>query len=135
MHYADEIAKRLHQELNWNEGTAWAWGRAGGRCEYCYRDLIAERLGYACGEIDHLLPLKQYPDLADCRDNLVLACHMCNNVKHTHDVLKDGEKPVEALTETRDSLITRAREYILKRRRTVHDPEWEMAVRIICSST
>ena len=56
------------------------------------------------------------------------------DVKSTYDVLKNGEKPEEALTQNRDALITRAREHILDRRKVV-DPEWEKAKRIICSST
>ena len=91
MHHADEIAMRLQQELQFHEGTAWAYARTGGRCTYCYRDLIADRLGFACGEIDHLLPMVLYPDLADNIDNWVLACRLCNSVKGAHDVLRDGE--------------------------------------------
>ena len=133
MHNADEIAKLLQQE-QWAEGTAWAYARTGGRCTYCYRDLIADRLGFACGEIDHLLPRNQYDALADNIDNLVLACRLCNSVKGAHDVLRDGENqnPTKALTEIRDTLIVRAREYIFEQRRTVHDPQWKIALRIIC---
>ena len=133
MHNTDEIAERLRRELNFSEGTARAYARTRGRCEYCDRDLIEDRLGYACGVIDHLLPKSTYPDLEWCQDNLVLACSLCNDVKRAHDVLKKSEKPEEALTQTRDALITRAREHILDRRKVV-DPDWEKAKRIICSS-
>ena len=136
MHDTGEIAQRLHQELDFHEWTARAYARTLGRCEYCYRDVIADRLGYACGDIDHLLPRKHYPALKSCEDNWVLACSLCNSVKGTHDVLETGEKenPEEALTQIRDALITRAREYILDRLKVV-DSEWEKAKRIICSST
>lgn len=131
MHHAEEIARLLQQE-QWHKGTAWAYARTGGRCTYCYRDLIADRLGFACGEIDHLLPRNRYPALADIIDNWVLACSLCNSVKGRHDVLRDGEDHTKALTEIRDTLIVRAREYIFEQRRTVHDPKWEIALRIIC---
>ena len=134
MHDTDEIAQRLHRELDFNEGTARAYARTLGRCEYCDRDLIEDRLGYACGAIDHLLPKSKYPELKSFQDNFVLACSLCNDVKRTHDVLENGEKPEEALTQTRDALITRAREHILDRLKVV-DSKWEKAKRIICSST
>ena len=117
------------------KGPHRAYARTRGRCEYCDRDLIEDRLGYACGVIDHLLPKSKYPDLAYFQDNLVLACSLCNSVKGTHDVSEKGERAEEALTENRDSLIARAWNYILDQRRIVHDPQWEKAKRIICSST
>ena len=73
MHDTDEIAQRLHRELDFNEGTARAYARTLGRCEYCDRDLIGDRLGYACGAIDHLLPKSTYPEFEWVQDNWVLA--------------------------------------------------------------
>ena len=136
MHDTDEIAQRLHRELKFDERTARAYARSRGRCEYCDLDLIEDRMGYASGEIDHLLPKSEYPDLEWCQDNWVLACRLCNSVKGTYSVLEKGEEMTEeALAQIRDALITQVREHILDRRRIVHDPQWEKAKRIICSST
>ena len=95
MQDTDEIAQRLHRELKFDERTAWAYARTRGRCEYCDLDLIEDRMGYACGEIDHLLPKSEYPDLEWCQDNWVLACRLCNSVKGTYPVLEKGEEMTE----------------------------------------
>ncbi len=117
-------------------GPLGLYARTRGRCEYCDRDLIEDRLGYACGAIDHLLPKSEYPDLERCEDNWVLACSLCNSVKGTYPVLEKGEEITEeALRENRDSLIAGARNHIVEKRRVVYDPKWEKAKRIICSPT
>ena len=55
--------------------------RHGGRCAYCGRDLVGERLSYASARTDHLLPKGQFPDLANHKDNWVLSCSVCNGAK------------------------------------------------------
>ncbi len=72
-------------QCGWHKHTATAFVRAGGRCEYCGPDLLHDRLGYAVGEMDHLLPRAQHPQLVDCPDNWILSCRLCNSVKRDWD--------------------------------------------------
>ena len=121
MNDVEDIALGLINELKFAEKTAWAWARAGGRCVYCFRDLITDRFGYACGEMDHLIPTN---------DNVVLACRPCNHVKGTYNPLRENEILDTMLQENISELISRAREFINCRNLNQHDPEWETAKRI-----
>ena len=89
--------------------AALAWVRGNGHCEYCHRDLIEDRLGYAIQETDHLLP---QIDFTANHNNAALSCAPCNRVKGAHNVLKKGESPETMLAQHREDLIVRAREYI-----------------------
>jgi hypothetical protein len=53
------------------------------RCVYCLR---REQWGRMSGEfeMDHFLPVTQYPDQATEYDNLLYACSTCNNRKRSH---------------------------------------------------
>ena len=85
-------AERLEKECGWAKPIAVAFAWAGGRCEYCGCDLLHDRLGYAVGELDHLLPKSKYKDLANCSDNWVLSCKLCNTIKHTLDVARETSR-------------------------------------------
>ena len=128
----ETIKQRLRDECCFSEEAASAWARAGGRCEYCRRDLIIDRFGYACGGVDHLLPKgkHKHPDVKKAPENWVLACSLCNSTKGKHSVLPKGQDPEQALENRRAELIQMARKYISERRRDKYDPEWERAKRI-----
>lgn len=53
------------------------------RCIYCLRRETWE-MREGCWDIDHFLPRKIRSDLALVYDNLVYACHRCNNCKCSH---------------------------------------------------
>ena len=110
-----------------------------GRCEYCDRDLVFDRLGYACREHDHLLPKTHYPE-CDIAANIVSACSICNGLKRDYDVLDpDGilkdtnkeeydalrEKAEEHLNKDRAGLIEKVRGHINWERKE-KDGEWKI---------
>ena len=129
MNDVDQIALGLMNELNFEEWTAWTWAHAEGRCVYCFRDLIADRFGYFCGEMDHLIPKQRLKQL-ELPENLVLACRRCNKIKGTYNPLHNNEDPEQMLQESKSEMISRVREFIECRNREEHDPNWETAKRI-----
>ena len=108
-------------QCGWHKHTATAFARAGGRCEYCGRDLLHDRLGYAVGEMDHLLPRAQHPQLVDCPDNWILSCRLCNSVKRDWDPAPG--LPADQLRNRRDEFVKAARAYIYEQRVT-YDHDW-----------
>ena len=129
----EAVARSLHYELGFSVAAAIAWARSGGRCEYCRRDLIVDRFGYAGGEVDHLLSIQKHPTVGNHPLNWYLACRLCNGTKGPHSVMNEGWDPAQALESEaeRERMIQAAREYIERRLREKHDPAWEAAKRII----
>lgn len=80
-----------------------------GRCTYCGKDLFADVDAYMGAVLDHLIPLKTGG--ADAESNLVLACSVCNNLKHDFDPRGNNQ-----IALSRDKLIDIARTEIFKRR-------------------
>ena len=123
-------AERLEQEAGWHKSIATAFARAGGRCEYCGVDLLHDRLGYAVGELDHLLPKKKHPEVEHCPDNWVLSCRLCNVTKGQEDVSQSrtGKHVTPGFVRrNREILLTDARGHIYARRAENHDPAWLQA--------
>lgn len=52
------------------------------RCCYCKRFLF--NIAYA-RPVDHILPVKHYPQFSLILDNLVVACYDCNQAKHDYN--------------------------------------------------
>ena len=121
---------RLVQSGLMYENTATAFVRAGGRCEYCGCDLLHDRLGYAVGEMDHLLPQAKHPQLADCRDNMVYSCRLCNGVKRDFNPTTASELTADALQHRRDEFVECARKYIYERR-LEYDHKWLKVMKIM----
>jgi hypothetical protein len=114
---SDQVAVEslLAAPLNFEQRTAITYINAKGRCEYCDRDLIHDRLGYACAQIDHLLPQGKFPyEITGRQNNFVLSCALCNGVKRDSVVLEEGEEAFAMLATNRSQLILRAREIIEK---------------------
>ena len=132
MNDVDQIALGLKNELNFEEWTAWAWASAGGRCVYCFHDLIADRFGHFCGEMDHLIPKQRLKHLGlpQFPKNLVLACHRCNKIKGTYNPLHNYEDPEQMLRESKSEMISRVRNFIEDRNRDEYEPDWERAKHI-----
>lgn len=126
----DQVEVNLVEELGAEAQLPRRWAlpmvRNRGRCGYCGRDLVVDRLGYATAQIDHLLPQARYPDQADCEDNWVLSCALCNHTKSDWDPLDPDEKhdARQALERQRAELIRRAKCYIELRRMEAVDREW-----------
>lgn len=129
----EPVARRLYEELGFSVEAAIAWGRSAGRCEYCRRDLIVDRFGYACGDVEHLLPKSNHPTVKYHPRNWLVACRLCNSAKDRHSVLDQGQDPEQALESEseRERMIQKARDYIWVRRRDELDPAWNAAKTII----
>ncbi|MFA6173607.1 MAG: HNH endonuclease signature motif containing protein [Kiritimatiellales bacterium] len=79
------------------------------RCVYCGKDLFIDMDAYMGATLDHLIPSKANGE--DKEDNLVLACSVCNNLKHDFDPRQKG-----GVNPSRDELIELARTEIFERR-------------------
>ncbi|MBF0227888.1 MAG: HNH endonuclease [Desulfobacterales bacterium] len=120
----------LQQKVGFNQLTAIVWTRAYGRCEYCKQDLLKNRLGYATGHIDHLLPKSKYPQYKDEIDNLVLSCSSCNGVKSNYDPIHPSENEHQMLLNYRHELIDRVRQYLRDQFRQ-YDRDWRIVLEIL----
>ena len=120
----------LEQNLRFEPRTAIAYVQADGLCEYCGHELIFDRLGYACAQIDHLLPRAKYPEqITGMQQNFVLSCSLCNGLKRDDPILKTGEDPETMLINERDELIDRAKKVIADK---LQEPNrhWNQAITI-----
>ena len=80
----DEVAAELARLPRWYDVSLVVWPRAGYRCEYCGRNLLASLDEYRWGwNHDHLIPRSVSQD--DSNDNMVLSCVACNRYKDTFD--------------------------------------------------
>ena len=126
MSNADDKIERLIHDCDIHRSFATALVRSGGRCEYCGRDLLRDRLGYGVATVDHLLPTSTCSEeVAECEYNWVYCCGFCNSTKH--DWSPDGHMAVASPDDLRDcrtELILRARAHIYNRLATTHDPAW-----------
>jgi HNH endonuclease len=110
-----EAIRRLEENLQFERRTALAYVRAKGLCEYCGRELVFERLGYACAQIDHLLPRAKYSEeITGMEQNFALSCSLCNGIKRDDPLLEPSEDPEYMLTNERSELIRRARALIVR---------------------
>ena len=123
----EEALKRLEKDLFFDPRTASAYVRAKGLCEYCGQELIFNRLGYACAQIDHLLPRAKYSDdITGTEENFVLSCSLCNGLKRDAPILEPEENPESMLKSHRDELIARSIK-IIKEKLREPDNYWDQA--------
>lgn len=91
-----------------------AFNESNGRCVYCLRDLLSSFEEFSQAQEDHLIPkLNGGPDSAD---NIVIACAVCNALKHHHS---PTSKPYSA--DRRDAYIAAARDIIAVQRQKKFD--------------
>ena len=81
-------------------------------CPYCGLDARADYRILWNFAVDHLVP-RTAPSYRDDPINLVLCCHSCNGAKSAFDPTDNGA--TRLTSETRDVLISKAREYIKSR--------------------
>ena len=124
---ADKAIQTLIEELDFEPRTARTYVRANGYCEYCGEELIRNRLGYACAQIDHLLPRSKFPaEVYELENNFVLSCSLCNSLKSNISVLQENEDPMTMLTKQRHVLLARAKDEIVKQLKEPNR-KWEIA--------
>lgn len=105
-----EIVKALVAAGKWSESAARRGFRAGFKCEYCDRDLLASVNDYKEWQEDHIVPLSSGG--ADEEENLAVACRTCNvNIK-----AKWNPQLVCGSGAGRSELIQATRDYVARRR-------------------
>ena len=112
----EEVLKKLKGEFGFWEYTAQAFLESKGTCGYCGENLFKNRLRYYSMELDHLLPKSIYVKFANHRNNFVLACKRCNNLKRSLDVLLPDEDPELMLENKKSELVSRVKDKLLKRK-------------------
>ena len=109
----DQFACEFYADKEWRERWATVCERAGYKCEYCDKDMLASLDDYLSMEADHIT--HQSAGGCDTVDNIALSCSVCNGKK-----LKDKWNPAEKAEEdaSRDprSLIPAVRRYLKKKR-------------------
>lgn len=75
----DEICKILVNQYGWSQDQIDAGIRAGFKCEYCSRDLLASVDDFDSWQCDHIIPTTK----GGCNglDNYAIACKTCNFIK------------------------------------------------------
>ncbi len=99
--------------MGWSEGSAKLGIRAGFRCEYCGRDLLADVESYKSWQNDHIIPLSRGGK--NEFENMAVACRTCNfNLKGRWDRRKDLNPRL-----SRDENVRQARASIEQKRSEV----------------
>ena len=98
----DEAIARLMSEYRWSREQI-EWGiRAGFRCEYCGRDLLASVDDYDACQADHVYPQSKGGSNADL--NRAISCKTCNFMKRdwvAHAEPQTEEERAEAIRAVR----------------------------------
>lgn len=110
MNDKETIVKALVDTGKWSESAARRGFRAGFKCAYCDRDLLASVNDYKSWQEDHIVPLSAGGKNEE--ENIVISCRTCNvNVKAKWNPLTVcGENP------SREELIEAVRKYVTTRR-------------------
>jgi len=93
----DDIVRALHPQFKdlgheWFPDSIALCLRHDGKCAYCGLDLLSSQaICYHLWCLDHLLPQATYPKLKDNRENHILACRSCNNIKGAFDPNNDPQ--------------------------------------------
>lgn len=92
------------------EGLAGGWApevgeRAGYKCEYCDKDMLASLDDYISWQHDHIIPRNAGGE--DTLENLALSCQPCNQTKATWN-----PEDVAGRDASREELIQAVRQYM-----------------------
>jgi 5-methylcytosine-specific restriction endonuclease McrA len=106
-----KIIESLVSTGQWGENDVVLGIRAGFKCEYCDKDLLATVDNYKEWQKDHIIPKSKGGE--DINENIAISCKTCNvNIKSRWN-------PADELEEenaTREELINVVREYVRNRR-------------------
>jgi 5-methylcytosine-specific restriction endonuclease McrA len=107
----NKVIEALVNTGQWGENDVILGIRAGFKCEYCDKDLLASVDNYKEWQKDHIIPLSKGGE--DINENIAISCKTCNvNIKGRWNPA--DESASENLS--RQELITLVREYGIKRR-------------------
>ena len=104
----DAVIARLRELPHWGSPGIECGIRAGFRCEYCDRDLLASLNDYKAWAQDHIVP-----GGGDALDNMAVACHPCNSLYKG----KWDPRGEAGHTASREELIAVTRRFIGEERR------------------
>ena len=106
----DRVAREIYPGKKWGKEWAEVCERAGYKCEYCDKDMLASMNDYLSMQNDHIIPQKAN-GIEDIK-NYALSCPTCNMR------LKRGWNPADEVGEgaRREELIQAARMYVSKER-------------------
>ena len=114
-----DVIYQLFHEIYANQRDGRKWGvkwataceRAGYRCEYCGKDMLASLDDYRSIETEHIIP--RSAGGSEELDNLALSCPVCNSqrFKGRYNPAKDAGEGA-----SRDKLIQAVKEHLIKKR-------------------
>ncbi|MGI2002400.1 HNH endonuclease [Shewanella frigidimarina] len=105
-----KIIESLVSTGQWGEHDVVLGIRAGFKCEYCDKDLLASVENYKEWQKDHIIPTSKGG--ADINDNIAISCKTCNvNIKSRWNPAELAEENA-----TREDLIKIVRKYVKNRR-------------------
>ncbi len=108
----ESIIESLIDTGLWGENDVKIGIRAGFKCEYCDKDLLASVDNYKEWQKDHIIPKFKEGENTDRIENIALSCRTCNVS------IKNRWNPAEVTgnNASRQELIAAVREYVRKRR-------------------
>ncbi len=106
----DQVAREIYPGQSWGEEWATVCERAGYKCEYCDKDMLASQNDYLSMQNDHIIPRRANGQ--DDIKNYALSCPTCNMR------LKRGWNPADVAGEDacREELIQAARRHVSEER-------------------
>lgn len=107
----NKIIEALVNTGQWGENDVILGIRAGFKCEYCDKDLLASVDNYKEWQKDHIIPLSKGGE--DINDNIAISCKTCNvNIKGRWNPADESTSD----NPSRQELINVVRDYCIKRR-------------------
>jgi 5-methylcytosine-specific restriction endonuclease McrA len=105
-----EIMESLVSTGKWGEDDVKVGIRAGFKCEYCDKDLLASVDNYKEWQKDHIIPTSKGGE--DINENIALSCKTCNvNIKS-----RWNPADVAGENASRQELIKAVREFVREKR-------------------
>ena len=105
----EEMIAELCGRHRWSREQVELGIRAGFKCEYCRRDLLASVDDYDAWQVDHVFPSSRGGTQGP--ENKAISCKTCNFIKRNW--IPNGVTPATA---NRDEMIAQARRYIEEQR-------------------
>lgn len=101
----ETIVSTLVEDFGWSEEAARLGVRAGFRCEYCGRDLLASVDDYDAWQREHVIPPSKGG--GDDLENLAVSCKTCNFLKR--DFVPEGDdRHARVMSATKHIQVLRA---------------------------
>jgi 5-methylcytosine-specific restriction endonuclease McrA len=106
----EKIIEALVSTGKWGEDDVKVGIRAGFKCEYCDKDLLASVDNYKEWQKDHMIPTSKGGE--DINENIALSCKTCNMS------IKSRWNPADVAGEnaSRQELIKAVREFVREKR-------------------